>query len=56
MTATGVAVIVSIYWVKLHWGGRAVVMARYCEFPVTMGRRASGWILPCLASRMGCLP
>jgi len=31
-------------------------LARYCEFPVTIGRRASGCTLPCLASRIGCLP
>jgi hypothetical protein len=33
-----------------------VVRTRYCEFPVTIGRRASVRTLPCLASRIGCLP
>jgi hypothetical protein len=26
------------------------------RIPVTIGRRASGCTLPCLASRIGCLP
>ncbi|WP_327001890.1 OsmC family protein [Dactylosporangium sp. NBC_01737] len=34
---------------------RLLTWARYCEFPVTIGGRASGSTLPCLASRIGCL-